>query len=78
MPSLMAYNWDNPKLPRYIEVVLGLMLSDVTKKCRPARSAWADKRSAEVDDHDHKHQVLVVQFGMSWYSHSTSVLCNSR
>ncbi|EMR63171.1 putative alkaline phosphatase protein [Eutypa lata UCREL1] len=51
----MAGNWDNTQLPGYIEGVLKLKMSDVTKKLRQQGTDWVGKRSVDGPNHIHKH-----------------------
>jgi alkaline phosphatase len=51
----MAGNWDNTELPGYIEGVLKVKMSKVTKKLRAAGTAWVGKREVGGMDHVHMH-----------------------
>lgn len=51
----MAGNWDNTQLPTYIEGVLKVKMSDVTKKLRAKGTDWVGKREVGGPDHIHKH-----------------------
>lgn len=53
--SSMAGNWDNTQLPGYIEGVLGVTMSDATKKLRQHGVNWVGRRSMDGPDHVHKH-----------------------
>ncbi|KAF6834830.1 alkaline phosphatase [Colletotrichum plurivorum] len=53
----MAGNWDNTELPRYVEQVLGVSMSDVTALLRAGGNGWVGKRDLEArDEHVHGHE----------------------
>ncbi|KAF2714527.1 alkaline phosphatase [Pleomassaria siparia CBS 279.74] len=51
----MAGNWDNTQLPGYIEGVLKVQISKVTKLLRAKGTSWVGKREAGGKDHAHSH-----------------------
>ncbi|WQF78423.1 Putative alkaline phosphatase, alkaline-phosphatase-like, core domain superfamily [Colletotrichum destructivum] len=53
----MAGNWDNTELPKYIEKVLGVDMSEVTRLLRANGTAWVGKRdmNKRADEHVHGH-----------------------